>query len=85
MPYCELPEFGMAQLRAGSALIDLVDIDEKSGAWARPVSAGGRNLHHLCIAIAACDEQDLRLLAVHKGYGSNSAAALTSFATSSVT
>jgi glyoxylase I family protein len=62
----ELPEFGMAQLRAGSALIDLVDIDTSQGNWARPKSAGGRNLDHVCIAIAACDERDLRRhLATH--------------------
>jgi catechol 2,3-dioxygenase-like lactoylglutathione lyase family enzyme len=34
----EIPEFGMAQLRAGSALIDLVDIDTSQGNWARPES-----------------------------------------------
>jgi glyoxylase I family protein len=56
----ELPEFGMVQLRAGSALIDLVDIDARQGNWARPESAGGRNLDHVCIAIAACDERDVR-------------------------
>jgi glyoxylase I family protein len=67
--YCEvlgcrvetkLPEYGMVQLRAGAALIDLVDIDSREGQWARPAVAGGRNLDHVCVALAACDEQQLR-------------------------
>lgn len=56
----ELPEFGMVQLRAGAALIDLVDVGATAGHWARPDIAGGRNLDHVCMAIAACDEQALR-------------------------
>jgi hypothetical protein len=47
----ELPEYGMVQLRAGRALIDLVDVDLSEGRWARPEVAGGRNLDHVCIAI----------------------------------
>jgi len=62
----ELPEFGMVQLRAGRALIDLVDIDAIRGRWARPGVAGGRNLDHVCIEITECDEQTLRShLAAH--------------------
>jgi len=56
----ELPEFGMVQLRAGVALIDLVDVGVTAGQWARPTITGGRNVDHVCIAIAACDEQQLR-------------------------
>jgi len=62
----ELPQFGMVQLRAGGALIDLVDIDASEGRWARPQVAGGRNLDHLCIALAAHEEARLRRhLAAH--------------------
>ena len=56
----ELPEFAMVQLRAGGALIDLVDVSAGEGKWALPKVTGGRNLDHLCIAIAECDEQRLR-------------------------
>src|ERR1700728_544559 len=56
----ELPEFGMVQLRAGRALIDLVDVGVTAGRWAQPDITGGRNVDHVCIAIAACDEQELR-------------------------
>jgi catechol 2,3-dioxygenase-like lactoylglutathione lyase family enzyme len=62
----ELPEYGMVQLRAGTALIDLVDIGARAGQWARPDVRGGRNLDHLCIAISSHDEQALRQhLAAH--------------------
>jgi hypothetical protein len=46
----ELPEFAMVQLRAGGALIDLVDVSAGAGKWALPKITGGRNLDHLCIA-----------------------------------
>lgn len=55
-----LPQYGMVQLRAGAALIDLVDIGCDEGAWARPNVAGGRNLDHLCIAISKHKESELR-------------------------
>ena len=55
-----LPQYGMLQLRAGSALIDLVDIAVPQGRWALPPVAGGRNLDHLCLALAAHDEAKLR-------------------------
>lgn len=56
----ELEAFAMVQLRAGSALIDLVDVSASAGKWALPQITGGRNLDHLCLAIAQCDEQRLR-------------------------
>jgi glyoxylase I family protein len=55
-----LPQYGMVQLRAGSALIDLVDISAPQAAWAVPPVAGGRNLDHLCLALGAHDEAKLR-------------------------
>jgi glyoxylase I family protein len=73
--YCEvigctvenaLPQYGMLQLRAGGALIDLVDIAAEEGAWARPEAAGGRNLDHVCLATGPWDEAALRAhLAAH--------------------
>jgi catechol 2,3-dioxygenase-like lactoylglutathione lyase family enzyme len=61
-----LPQYGMLQLRAGAALIDLVDIGSEAGAWARPQVAGGRNMDHVCIATGAWDEAAMRAhLAAH--------------------
>jgi catechol 2,3-dioxygenase-like lactoylglutathione lyase family enzyme len=61
-----LPEYGMLQLRAGAALIDLVDIGGEEGAWARPPVEGGRNMDHVCIATGPWDEAALRAhLAAH--------------------
>jgi extradiol dioxygenase family protein len=50
----------MAQLRAGAALINLVDVAAENGPWATPPVAGGRNMDHLCIALRRHDEQALR-------------------------
>jgi glyoxylase I family protein len=50
----------MLQLRAGSVLIDLVDVSDPRGGWAVPPVAGGRNVDHLCLALAAHDEMKLR-------------------------
>ena len=61
-----LPQYGMLQLRAGAALIDLVDIDSEAGAWGRPEVPGGRNMDHVCIATGAWDEAAMRAhLAAH--------------------
>ena len=54
------PQWGMAQLRAGAALINLVDISTENGAWALPEVSGGRNMDHLCIALGAHHEQARR-------------------------
>jgi glyoxylase I family protein len=56
----ELPQYGMLQLRAGAALIDLVDTGSEAGAWARPEVAGGRNMDHVCLATGPWDEAALR-------------------------
>jgi catechol 2,3-dioxygenase-like lactoylglutathione lyase family enzyme len=55
-----LPQYGMLQLRAGAALIDLVDIASPEATWAKPPVAGGRNFDHLCLALGAHDEAKLR-------------------------
>ncbi|MFJ4290403.1 VOC family protein [Cupriavidus sp. NPDC089707] len=57
----EQPDFGLTQLRAGSALIDLVSLD---GPLGRAGGAGpgteGRNLDHFCLRIEPFDEAALR-------------------------
>lgn len=55
-----LPAYGMLQMRAGAALIDLVDIGSEAGAWARPQVPGGRNMDHVCIATGSWDEAEMR-------------------------
>ncbi len=60
-------QFGLLQLRAGSALIDLVALD---GPLGRVGGAGpgteGRNLDHFCLRVAPFDEAALRAhLAAH--------------------
>jgi glyoxylase I family protein len=60
------PQWGMAQLRAGAALINLVDVAVENGAWALPEVGGGRNMDHLCIALGSHDPDALRdHLALH--------------------
>jgi glyoxylase I family protein len=56
----ELPQYGMLQLRAGAALMDLVDIAAPEAGWAKPPVAGGRNVDHLCLALGIHDEAELR-------------------------
>ena len=53
-------EFGLTQLRAGNALIDIVDVNGELGeqGGAAP-GAAGRNLDHFCLQIAAFDEAAL--------------------------
>ena len=56
----DLPQYGMAQLRAGDSLIDLVDISTEAGAWGRPQVEGGRNVDHICLATAGFEPEALR-------------------------
>lgn len=61
------PELGLLQMRAGSALIDLVTLDGRIG---REGGVGpareGRNLDHFCLRLASFDEAALRAhLAAH--------------------
>ena len=55
------PELGLLQLRAGSALIDLVTLDGKLGreGGAGP-GATGRNMDHFCLRLESFDEAALR-------------------------
>lgn len=56
----DLPQYAMRQLRAGDALIDLVDIDRPEGEWARPKIAGGRNVDHVALALGRADPDAVR-------------------------
>lgn len=56
----ELPQYGMAQLRAGRTLIDLVDVSSEAGAWGRPSVEGGRNMDHVCIATNGFEPEQMR-------------------------
>ena len=51
---------GLTQLRAGAALIDLVDVDSELGrpGGAAP-AASGRNLDHLCLEIETLEVNEL--------------------------
>ncbi|HAS6390425.1 TPA: VOC family protein [Vibrio vulnificus] len=56
----EVAEFGLTQLRAGSALIDLVTVDSKLGRQGgRAPEQEGRNLDHFCLQINPKDEQEI--------------------------
>jgi glyoxylase I family protein len=63
----KLDEFGLYQIRTGSALIDLVDVDGKLGReGGAPPGEGGRNVDHLCLQVLPWDgEAILEHLASH--------------------
>ena len=62
-----LPQYGMLQLRAGAALIDLVEYTTNEGEWAKPPVAGGRNMDHVALATGPWDQDALRAhLAAHQ-------------------
>ena len=53
-------DLGLVQMRAGAALIDLVDTAGKLGsAGGAPPGAEGRNLDHFCLQVAALDHDDI--------------------------
>ena len=55
------PEFGLVQLRAGSALIDLVAVDSELGrAGGGPPTAGSNNMDHFCLQIEPRPEEAIR-------------------------
>jgi glyoxylase I family protein len=54
------PEFGMSHLRAGSAMIDLVEVGGSLGkAGGAAPGSEGRNMDHLCLRIDPFDEQQI--------------------------
>lgn len=55
----ELPE-GLTQLRAGSALIDIVTVDSPLGKLGgKPPEQDGRNMDHFCLQITPVNEKEL--------------------------
>ena len=55
------PEVGLVQLRAGDALIDLVDVDSELGrAGGGPPLDQARNVDHFCLYIGTIEERALR-------------------------
>ena len=53
--------FGLTQLRAGSALIDIVDVNGELGKLGGPPPGkGGNNLDHFCLQIEPFEEQALQ-------------------------
>jgi catechol 2,3-dioxygenase-like lactoylglutathione lyase family enzyme len=54
------PQFGMSHLRAGSAMIDLVEVSGPLGrAGGAAPDREGRNMDHLCLRIEPFDEQEI--------------------------
>jgi len=54
-------KIGLVQLRAGSALIDLVPVDSELGRpGGRAPGEEGRNLDHFCLRIEPFDEEAIR-------------------------
>jgi glyoxylase I family protein len=60
-----LPQFAMVELRAGDSDLDLVDIADPAGAWARPAAEGGRNIDHFCLRVEAAEPRLRSHLAEH--------------------
>ena len=55
------PETGLTQLRAGNALIDIVDVDSSLGrAGGGAPGRKGNNLDHFCLLIEPVAESELR-------------------------
>jgi catechol 2,3-dioxygenase-like lactoylglutathione lyase family enzyme len=75
--YCEVlgashvayrPEFGMSHLRAGAAMIDLVEVGGPLGkAGGAAPGSEGRNMDHLCLRIEPFDQG--AIVAHLKGHG----------------
>ncbi len=56
----ELAELGLTQLRAGSALIDLVTVESELGQLGgQPPQQNGRNIDHFCLQLAPFEENEL--------------------------
>src|SRR5262245_4226164 len=60
---------GLIQLRAGTALIDLVPVDGKLGAaGGAPPGKEGRNLDHFCLRVEPFEEAVIRAQLARHGY-----------------
>lgn len=66
------PEFGMVQLRAGAALIDIVAVDSELGRMGGAAPGkDGRNMDHFCVRVDPFEEEVIREdLAQHSVVGS---------------
>jgi catechol 2,3-dioxygenase-like lactoylglutathione lyase family enzyme len=70
---CELEretseELGLTQLRAGSSLIDIVDVAGELGKAGGPAPCSqGNNLDHFCLQISPVNEEALKDFLQHKG------------------
>lgn len=54
------PEFGMSHLRAGSAMIDLVEVNGPLGkAGGAPPGREGRNMDHLCLRVEPFEQEKI--------------------------
>jgi extradiol dioxygenase family protein len=61
-------DIGLTQLRAGSSLIDIVDVNGKLGkAGGAAPKSKGNNVDHFCLQIEAFDEQELKRYLQAKG------------------
>ncbi len=64
----ELPDLGLVQLRAGTALIDLVSVDSELGKLGgKPPQQDGRNMDHICLRIAPLEEAELTRILNQQG------------------
>lgn len=56
----EKHDIGLTQLRAGSALIDIVTVDSEQGRLGgKAPQQNGRNVDHFCLQVSSFDEQQL--------------------------
>jgi len=54
-------DIGLVQLRAGDALIDIVDVDSEIGrGGGKAPGKDGRNMDHFCVRLEAFDEDEIR-------------------------
>ena len=54
------PEFGLLQLRAGTALIDLVAVDSELGKLGGgPPTKGNNNMDHFCLQLSTQPEEEI--------------------------
>lgn len=54
-------EIGLVQLRAGSAMVDLIPVDQKLGRMGgAPPGEEGRNVDHFCFRVEPFDEAAIR-------------------------
>ena len=65
-----LDQYGLYQLRAGSSLIDLVDVNGPIGQeGGGPPTAGGANMDHFCLQVQPWNEEAILAHLRHHGLG----------------